>query len=307
MRLPYLQLSDDAWGHARVLAAMLGCDRHRAMSLLVDLWRWALEQGEGMPSGEVRGPTAAVRLAGAVEWPGKASDLAATLVDAELVERLDDGFRIRGLDRYETAFKRQEADRQRKASARAVRKSSGQTAPSAGSPQDVRRTSDGSPRGIRSIDVDVDVDVRTAIPPARESGKPGGLQQALSDSFEQLRGASYSWSWEDEAAGRKLLQLAQGNEAEAVRRWRNALQRTRFPTCDSVKDLIRHWNAYATEQQPPPVTAPQRATSVTTRLHTETDPCQNCGKPGVREALGTWVCADCGAQSDAYWAKQASQ
>jgi hypothetical protein len=66
--------------------------------------------------------------------------------------------------------------------------------------------------------------------------------------FSELRGAPYSFSFECEQAGKRLLQLAQGDDDEIVRRWRNGLAREKYPTCNSLADLVRHWNAYATAE-----------------------------------------------------------
>jgi len=272
MRLPWMQIGLDAWDRAKVLAALLGCDRHRAMSLQLDLWKWAVERGEGMPDGLVVGRSPAVQVAGALEWVGKAQEVADALVEAGLMEVVEGGFRVRGLDRYAATFERQEADRRRKAEARAKRagpqevhgKSTGSPPEkprpqevqrkSAGSPQEVHRTNENVRRKsaeVRSIDVDVDVDEEeTTTPPAHAHEGLGG--EALADrvkaEFRYARGAEFALSYADEQAGKRLLQLAQGSEDEVVRRWRNGLSREKYPTCNSLADLVRHWNAYATTE-----------------------------------------------------------
>ena len=153
MRLPYLQLAEESWALARELAAILGCDRHRAMSLQVDLWKWALGlETDGQPSGQVLGKLAVARLAGAVEWDGDAAELAEALVEVGLLEVIEGGLRVRGLDRYAGAWRRQDADRQRKADFRArVSATRKESAPptSAPRPQSVRRTSAGRPHRVR--------------------------------------------------------------------------------------------------------------------------------------------------------------
>ena len=272
MRLPWMQIGLDAWDRAKVLAALLGCDRHRAMSLQLDLWKWAVERGEGMPDGLVVGRNPAVQVAGALEWVGKAQEVADALVEAGLMDVVEGGFRVKGLDRYEATFERQEADRRRKAEARAKRqspqevhgKSTGSPADkprpqevqrkSAGSPQEVQRTKENVRRKsteVRSKEADVDVEAEeTTTPPAHAHEGLGG--EALADrvkaEFRYARGAEFALSFADEQAGKRLLQLAQGDEGEVVRRWRNGLAREKYPTCNSLADLVRHWNAYATAE-----------------------------------------------------------
>lgn len=273
MRLPWIQVSMESWERAKVLAALLGCDRHRAMSLQLDLWKWALESaGERIPDGMIVGRLPSVQVAGATEWVGKATELTDAMVEAGVLDVVEGGFRVRGLDRYEAFFERQEADRRRKAEARAKRagpqevqrKSTGSPADkprpqevprkSAGSPQEVQRTNGNVRRKsaeVRSKDVDVDVDAEeTTTPPAHAHEGLGG--EALADrvkaEFRYARGAEFALSFADEQAGKRLLQLAQGSEDEVVRRWRNGLSREKYPTCNSLSDLVRHWNAYATTE-----------------------------------------------------------
>ncbi len=348
MRLPYLQVDSDAWGKARVLAALLGCDRHRAMSCQMDLWVWALERGDGMPDGLVVGNNPSVQLAGAVEWTGKAQELADALVEAGLLAVVDGGYRVRGLSRYESTFERQEADRQRKAEARAKKAGKGESEPvrkaSSGSPQDVQRTSSGSPADkvrtsavrpqdvqrkseeVRSIDVDVDVDAKqqTTSPLVRVDAV--SLRDRLSQAFAELRGGTYAYTFDDEQAGKRLLQLAQGNEDEIIRRWRNALKRQRFPMCDSLKDLAKHWNAYVQEAQAPqpqgggfarkesPYTRPGGVDGVTRPPKAEGAPCgwvdlavKGCTGVGVEDSGGQWLCPACLDVSKSYWDKEAAK
>lgn len=325
MRLPFLQVEADALTRARVLAKLLGTDRHRAVSMMLDLWTWALESdGDGKPSGVIHNPSAAAQLAGAVEWNGDADAMVAALVSARLVEPVPEGLRVRGMDRYHAAWDRQEADKTRKAEARAklAEKRSPQDVrrTSAGHPEDVHGTSTGRPQEIRknptdvrSIDVDVDVDAKkleTTPPSARVRAEGSPLRDRLSDVFLQLRGAPYSFSFECEQAGKRALQLAQGDGDEIVRRWTNALNRTRYPQCDTMRDLVKHWNAYATEQREAPTqqfaTKPQRAHRTgDERAAAPGQPCMSCEKAeGVRDSYGTWMCGPCADHSDAFWKQQ---
>ena len=323
MRLPFLQVSSDAFGKAKELGAILGCGRHRAMSMMVDLWTWALDlESAGKATGLVDGKRAAARIAGAVEWDSTPSDLADAMCEVGLIERLQDGFRVRGLDRYDAAFERQEHERERKAAWRAA-KSRGQDGDKRGTKQgqdgDKRGTKQGQDGDKRqnvpvvpSIDVDVDVDVEkleTTPPYARTRANGSPLGDRLSEAFREARGVSYSASFEDEQAAKRALQLAQGDEDEIIRRWRNALSRTRYPRCDGVRDLVRHWNAYATEQREAvPQSfgkAPRAPRPGDERAATPGQQCAACDKaPGVRDSYGTWMCEACADVSDAYWQTQ---
>lgn len=321
VRLPFLQVNEDAFRRAKVFARLVGCDRHRAISAMLDLWTWALDSDtKERPTGIIRNPDAHAQIAGAVEWDSDSLALVDALVTAKLLEALPDGYRVRGMDRYHAAWDRQEADRQRKADARAKladkRISKDVRKTSAGHPQDVHRKS----TDVRSIDVDVDVDGENNIttPPRAKASENGSeLRTRLSSVFEEVRGTPYVFTSEEEiVAGRRLLQLAQGErqqkDDEIVRRWRNALTRTRFPTADSLKDLVKHWNAYATEPAAP---APQYGKDtkrpggpdgISRKLAVDTDPCAWCGAKAKDERGGQLLCEACCAKSDEHWSKTAT-
>jgi hypothetical protein len=71
------------------------------------------------------------------------------------------------------------------------------------------------------------------------------LRDRLSKVFRQERGHDYAWDFQDEHALRRVL--ANGDD-EIARRWGVALRRDRYPECSSIKDLVKHWNSYATER-----------------------------------------------------------
>lgn len=322
MRLPFLQVNEDAFRRAKVFARLVGCDRHRAISAMLDLWTWALDSDtRERPTGIIHNPDAHAQIAGAVEWDGDSLALVNALVTAKLLEALPDGYRVRGMDRYHAAWDRQEADRQRKADARAKladkKASKDIHEMSAGHPQDGHRKS----TDVRSIDVDVDVDVKNNLttPPRAKAAENGSeLRTRLSSVFEEVRGTPYVFTSEEEmVTGRRLLQLAQGErqqkDDEIVRRWRNALTRTRFPTADSLKDLVRHWNAYATEQPVAPapqygkdVKKPGGPDGISRKLAVATDPCAWCGESGQDVRGGQWLCAACCVKSDQHWTSHAA-
>src|SRR3954466_13823844 len=87
MRLPYLQVTQETWSKARMLAGLLGITRHEAFGLIADLWAWAIDMGPAdlPPIGVFQSPRAIRIMAAAVEWRGDADELAAAFVDLELI------------------------------------------------------------------------------------------------------------------------------------------------------------------------------------------------------------------------------
>lgn len=72
------------------------------------------------------------------------------------------------------------------------------------------------------------------------------LVDQLLDAWRELRGKPYAYrARRDDAAIGEALSQAGGDWAEVVRRWRTALERKRFPVCNGLADLAKHWNAYA--------------------------------------------------------------
>jgi hypothetical protein len=94
--------------------------------------------------------------------------------------------------------------------------------------------------------------------PLRRAHEPSGpgLGEALQDVFRQEKnGAAYSPDHGDEQALRPLLAMANGDEAEIIRRWRIGLKRQRYPTISTWRELAQSkcWNACAAEEaQGPP-------------------------------------------------------
>lgn len=108
MRLPFLQVTQEAWAKSRMLAPLLGMKRREAFGLICDLWAWGLELGplDEPPTGECRNPLAARMMAGALEWEGDANALATALEAVGLLEGLPDGIRVRGMSRYAATWRK---------------------------------------------------------------------------------------------------------------------------------------------------------------------------------------------------------
>lgn len=115
MRLPWIQVDSVVFEqHAPLLARLLGVNQHEALGLLCCLWRWVLCRGsDDAPSGTVLDSDAVELVEAGAGWEGKRGLLVRSLLRAELVEKVDGGLRIRGLDRYAKAWERQQAERER--------------------------------------------------------------------------------------------------------------------------------------------------------------------------------------------------
>lgn len=123
------------------------------------------------------------------------------------------------------------------------------------------------------------------------------LVERVAEVFKAERGVDYSPTFADEHAGRALL--GKGSEDEVLRRWAIGL-RARYPACNGLPDLLRNWNAYATEavNGPPngakPV-SPVRAVDGLKCAH------EGCQSPYARDAAGVPMCEAHADESDAYW------
>lgn len=104
LRLPYLQVTQETWGKARMLGGLLGMSRREAFGLICDFWAWAVEIGppDQPPSGACENRKALLMMAGALEFPtDRAVELAEALEAVGLLERRPGGgIRAKGMDRY---------------------------------------------------------------------------------------------------------------------------------------------------------------------------------------------------------------
>lgn len=81
----------------------------------------------------------------------------------------------------------------------------------------------------------------------RPTEQPEDLQGALLHTFRNVRGHDYRWQSADDMATR---QLPVTDVPEVTRRYAIGLRRSRFPICNGVADLAKHWNAYAADEAP---------------------------------------------------------
>lgn len=116
MRLPYLQVTQETWSKARMLSGLAGVDVGVAFMAICDLWRWGLELGppDEAPTGICDSARADLLMTAAIGWDvSRAAEWVPMLADIGLVERLDVGVRVRGLDRYVEAWEKNRALRTR--------------------------------------------------------------------------------------------------------------------------------------------------------------------------------------------------
>lgn len=111
MRLPWLQVEDDAMGACRRLARLLDVPEPHALGIATMLWQWALEIA---PDGDFAGfvPETGINaadtgiLAAAVCWP--VEDSARLVTELQRVGFVETAprLRVRGLDRYRRAWEK---------------------------------------------------------------------------------------------------------------------------------------------------------------------------------------------------------
>lgn len=115
-----------------------------------------------------------------------------------------------------------------------------------------------------------------AVPQGQATAPPAdtpALVDQLLDAWRQKRGKPYAFrARRDDPAVMDALSQAGGDWAEVVRRWRLALARERFPVCNSLADLARHWNAYAVPEAQPKPKGRTRAQDVDWKAHEENPP-----------------------------------
>jgi hypothetical protein len=112
-----------------------------------------------------------------------------------------------------------------------------------------------------------------AQPDKRAMPRPGpdNLRDRLEGVFQRVKTKRYSWRTVDDNACRELLHLAEDSWVEIEERWDKGLRHVRYPTCNSLVELVKHWNAYATDEPSmvaarDPHKAPVRAEDVNREL-----------------------------------------
>jgi hypothetical protein len=111
VRLPFIQVADEAFEKARELADLLELAFTDVLGRLLLLWKATLTWApDGSPvDGCVYGPSALRRVASAFLWKGDARVLADRLEEIGFGEHLPGGYRVRGVPaRYGNALARQQ-------------------------------------------------------------------------------------------------------------------------------------------------------------------------------------------------------
>jgi hypothetical protein len=238
MRPPWLQVDMEfVEAKAGDLGALLGISRREAVGLAVDLWSWVLKRSpdDAPPDGIVRdsrtGTGAVPMLERAGEWTGPEGKLAAALEEVGLLERLPDGIRLRGIERYATTWKKN--------------RGGGGTAPESKRNRAGIET-EPAPKMKRKIENKEDppnpplgggdsqnLEVPQA-PPQPQPGQPWTLQDAVDAVHRLVKKRTYLWDPRtDKGASRTLTGycVAAGLDPvqEIARRFGRALERSTWP------------------------------------------------------------------------------
>lgn len=113
MALPFIQLDTDfVVGTSKVIAALLRVSRHEAIGMAADLITFAVAEtssADAPPHGNFIDPEAGLILEGAMGWTGEPGKAANAFERAGMLQKLEVGYRVRGCDRYVTAWENRQA------------------------------------------------------------------------------------------------------------------------------------------------------------------------------------------------------
>lgn len=250
MRLPYLQVTQEAWTSARMLAGVLGIKRREALGLVLDLWAWGLYLGpdDEPPAGVCDSPRAVALMAGALEWDGDAETLCAAFVDVDLLERLPTGVRVRGLDRYRSAWEKSAKSKARKAkwmeervqNAPGTRSERVPNALPAGDTQKKTQTQTQTQTGFSSFAGTAEADPPKK--PAKSKPPPDPRHAPLVAALvAAVPGYRFNGGIDAKAVA-DLIRL--GSDAEILDRWRRANASSDFPRVRTLPELAKHFNHF---------------------------------------------------------------
>jgi hypothetical protein len=260
MRLPYLQVTQETWAHAKGVAGVLGISDCVAFKLICDLWRWALEEvDEREPVetwGDHRTAHAAKLFAGATDWKGDASLLAEALEAVGLVRPLEPlGLRVTGLERYATAL---ETKSKRSMAGKAGAAARWQKdAIANGKPMANAFERHGKPmakHGQTQTQTQIDSQNLAGVkqpakdkalkrerPAAEPNPRWQPMVQALCEDFLAIRHSKYEWNGGGDGKALKALLERHGDE-EIRSRWRKGLKGQFSQRVSTVLQLEAKWN-----------------------------------------------------------------
>jgi hypothetical protein len=229
MRLPWIQVADEARARAKVLAGLLGIPYTQALGMLVEIWAGALDwdHHDSAPTGVVPGPDAEPVLAVWAGWTGDPQKLRAALERTGFVCESGTGLRIRGMSRYVAVFEERKKDRERKA---------------IGRQSDVRRTS----AGIRKESTrETETETYTENPSLSEKGgeaAPDELVVWLAGAYHDAIRQPYTFRPKDKLAIGRLRKDIQAPDNVIIDVWCFALKSNAWPKVRDVAGLEAHWN-----------------------------------------------------------------
>jgi hypothetical protein len=112
MRLPYVQLAEKfIEAQSRIVATKLGVNRVSAIGMGAQLFAFAIQatgSDDAPPDGVFDGDDAADIIEAGMEWGGERGKAFGAFVRADVIEQLQNGARVRGMDRYRDAWEKQQ-------------------------------------------------------------------------------------------------------------------------------------------------------------------------------------------------------
>lgn len=286
MRLPYLQVAMEVLEQtAPDLAVELECDEAHVFWGLAKLFRWGLGRcaDDAPPSVHslVTGPNAARLIAKAAGYQGDPEAYATALCAVSpdpVLERTPQGIRLCGLNRYDAAWGKSNKDVWPAWKAfldglgpdpRRIRSES--------VPKAERKLSENSPKAVPQTQTQTQTHEKQQHPPraddpfggikappsvlkGAEPGRRADEQPNANDTLEdrakalwkQKRGREPSDGWCTEFDLRAAFDKAKQDEAEFLRVFAAALDRTEYPKLHKFTDLLRFWDTYAATRGPEP-------------------------------------------------------
>jgi hypothetical protein len=228
--VPYLQVDLDAKKQIPRVARAAGLEVAVVGWGLLELWEHAWNKKTDT--------VGAMALAGCF---GPSDRIAEALVEHGFLEPVEDGYRVRGADKY----LRISAARSR--GARSTNERRKTTAPVSLVPRmsDAQATQERRSEGALTPSTEHRAPSTEKDHQRVRVEKPTGfLADQVDAEFRKARqGTPYALTPKDELAVSELLRFASGDADEILRRWRIGL-RHKF-VCNSLVGLARNWNDYA--------------------------------------------------------------
>jgi hypothetical protein len=254
MRLPFLQVAMETIELAAPdVAVQLGVNLNEALGCLVRVFGWTLARcPEHLPpshSAAIDGAYAHRLIANAAGFTGDPELFVAALCDCTpaVLARTDSGFRARGLDRYDAAWRKNH-----KAEWEAMSRSGSAAKPLPNRAVQALNSSDSAakPGGSGAVQPPNRAvqapQIQTQTHTQLEASLPReGLVDELAEVFKKERGSRYRGDPRDYEG---LRRLEGEDHQEIITRWTRALRRTGFPTCATLAEFAKHWDHFAADQ-----------------------------------------------------------